>query len=146
MRAALALLLLLGCATAPRGGRAFVESVYRAHDPDKGGDAPWDPARCRSTFSDGLCALIERDRAEAGDEVPRLDGDPLYDAQDFGVSDLRFVDRGADRVEVTFINLGHPRQLLVTLVREAGGWRIDDITYLHERPPRSLRSLLDAPR
>lgn len=138
--------VVAGCASGARGGRAFVEGVYRAYDPERGGTAPWEEPRCRATFSDALCARIAADRARAGDEVPNLDGDPLYDAQDFGVSELRVVERAADRVEVSFVNLGRARQLLLELVREGGGWRIDDIVYLHERPVRRLREILEAPR
>lgn len=137
------LVALAGCATArPGGQRAFVESVYRAHDPSRPGPAPWEPERCRQTFTARLCELIARDRREAGDEVPRLDGDPLYDAQDFELSDLTFEDAGDDRVEVSFVNAGHPRRVVVRLVREGGGWRIDDLVYLHERPVRTLSSWL----
>jgi hypothetical protein len=147
MRPAL-LLVALGCATAP-SPRAFVADVYRAD----AGDVrvrPWEASVCAATFSPRLCALLERDRQQAGAEVGRLDGDPLYDAQDLQITELAFagVTQSAERAEVavTFRNAGTPCDLLLTLVPVGGVWRIDEITYRHERPVQSLTGILSGPR
>jgi uncharacterized protein DUF3828 len=143
----LALLLVAASCSAPaRGAGSFVAGVYRSYDPTGAGDRPWDGAGCARTFSARLCALIEKDRREAGGEVGRLDGDPLYDAQDFAVTDLAFAveseQPAAARVRVSFRNAGEARTVVVSLVREAGGWRIDDLTYASEQPPTTLTTVL----
>jgi hypothetical protein len=140
------LLVGAGCAHQQGSAVAFVENVYRQHDPASPAEPPWMGAGCRATFSARLCDLLERDRREAGDEVPRLNGDPLYDAQDMDIKDLRVAAAGPERVAVTFHNLGTSASLLLTLVREGGGWRIDDISYRHEQPPTTLTGILQAPR
>jgi hypothetical protein len=145
----LALLVLVSCAAGRPAARPFVESVYRAYDPARPDDAPWGEHKCRATFSARLCALIEKDRRDAGAEVPRLDGDPLYDAQDISASDLAFAAEpdadGHARVRVTFKNLGQARAVLVALVPEGQSWRIDDITYLDQQPPLTLTQILTSP-
>lgn len=147
--------IALAACAAPRpvpssSATAFVEAVYRAHDPTKPGVPPWDGARCRETFTVRLCELIEKDRREAGEEVGRLDGDVLYDAQDFGISNLAFApgveQGGRASVRVTFVNLGQQAEVLVWVERAAGGWRIDDLEYRHEQPPTTLTQILSAPR
>lgn len=144
----LALLLLVSCAAGQPAARSFVERVYRQYDPARADDPPWGERRCRETFSVRLCALIEKDRREAGGEVGRLDGDPLYGAQDIAATELAFAAEpdadGRARVRVTFRNLGEPRALLLALVPEGSGWRIDDITYLDEQPPMTLGAILEA--
>ena len=143
MRWFLAAGLLVGCA-ARQSEVSFVQRVYRAHDPNKGGEVPWGTASCPTTFSPRVCDLLEKDRREAGDEVPRLDGDPLYDAQDVLITELK-IEPAPTGVLVSFRNQGEPKQVLIHVVGAAGSWRIDEIDYVSETPPTSLTKILTQP-
>jgi hypothetical protein len=151
MRAFLALCCLAACATARPSPRAFLEGVYRSDDLSGAGEPPWAASRCPAAFTTRVCALLERDRREAGGEVPRLDGDPLYAAQEMQITDLTFkllavVGEHAE-VQVTFRNFGVPKELVVTLLGSKGAeWRIDEITYRHELPATTLTGILTAPK
>jgi hypothetical protein len=111
--------------------------LYQAHrsehDPlDKAGllDRYFDPT---------LLKLYQKDKREAKGEVGRLDGDPLYNAQDvdikhFFVSEAEMTGgpsrTGIEaRVTVNFKNLDKPTRVLYILSRTANGWKISDIRY-----------------
>ena len=84
-------------------------------------------------FDDKLLRLYLKDKREAKGEVGRLDGDPLYNAQDieirdFSVSAPETAGRET-RVTVYFKNLGKPVGIIYVLSRTADGWRISDIRY-----------------
>jgi hypothetical protein len=77
--------------------------------------------------------LYPRDRREAKDEVARLDGDPLYNAQDTETKDFAIsppeVPKGERRVTVRFKNFGKPTRLAYVLTQRSAGWKISDIRY-----------------
>ena len=118
MLVAAALMALAGCARAEEGGaaqegsegaEAFVRSVYASYRDD----APWpiDEARLDEVFTPRMAALIRRDRALAGDDLPYLDADPICGCQDF--EDIRVLEARASRdsqrrvgVAVRFVNGG----------------------------------------
>ena len=63
----------------------------------------------------------------------RLDGDPLYNAQeiqitDFSISAPRITGSEA-LVIVRFKNIGKPTRIECVLHRTANGWKISDIRY-----------------
>ena len=84
-------------------------------------------------FDPTLLKLYLKDKREAKGEVGRLDGDPLYNAQDvdikhFFVSEAE-MSGGEARVTVNFKNLDKPTRIIYILGRTANVWRISDIRY-----------------
>ena len=79
------------------------------------------------------CKLYLKDRREAKGEVGRLDGDPLYNAQDMEIKDFSVsapeMAGGEARVTVNFKNLGKPTRVVFMLDRTANSWKISDIRY-----------------
>ena len=61
------------------------------------------------------------------------DSDPLYNAQDFQISDFSVsapeMAGGETRVTVHFKNIGKPARIIYVLSRTADGWKISDIRY-----------------
>lgn len=83
-------------------------------------------------FSDALNALYAKDAAATPDgEMGVLDFDPVIAGQDYAISKLVIdtPDITGDSAEVTvrFDNFDMPQELFYRLVREQGGWKVDDI-------------------
>lgn len=127
--------------------RALLKALYaydtEASDPDA--PSPYAPF-----FSDALNARFQQDldNTEPGD-VGAVDFDPVLAGQDgeatgVKVGEPEVVDDTAE-VEVTFRN-GGPVTLFYTLVREHGGWKVDDIAQQKADDPWSLSALFDAAR
>lgn len=72
----------------------------------------------------------------------RLDFDPFVGGQDWEIGGLKvkeiYRSGGEAQVRADFANFGEPRSILFSLVREDGGWRIDDIA--STLPPRWVLS------
>ena len=109
----------------------LVAYFYRAHS------SKHDPLNETSLlahyFDRTLLNLYLRDQREAKGEVGRLDGDPLYNAQDMEIKDFSVsapeMVGGEARVTVNFKNLGKPTRVVFMLSRTAIGWKISDIRY-----------------
>ena len=76
-------------------------------------------------FDAALLKLYLKDKREAKGEVGRLDGDPLYNAQDIQIKDFfvsvpEMVGRET-RVTVHFKNIGKPARIIYVLSRTADG-------------------------
>lgn len=136
----IAFLLTLTAATT-FGGELSPEDVvaqlYQAH---RSKHDPLDETQLLSHYFDAeLLKLYLKDRREAKGEVGRLDGDPLYNAQDFEIKDFSIsapeITGGPSRtgtqarVTVNFKNLGKPTRVVFTLSRSANAWKISDIHY-----------------
>jgi hypothetical protein len=90
-------------------------------------------------FDSALLKLYLRDRREAKAEVGRLDGDPLYNAQDTEIKDFTIsppeTAKGPGgtgietRVTVRFKNFGKSTRIVYVLTHTGDGWRISDIRY-----------------
>ena len=83
-------------------------------------------------FSDELEALYAADAEVTPEgEIGALDFDPFVDGQDFELTDFEIGAPGIAgdyaSADVTFKNFGEPRSLTFELVREDGGWKIDDV-------------------
>jgi hypothetical protein len=97
-------------------------------------------------LSKGLNAAFKKDREILGnDQVGPLDFDPVINGQDGAATNLKIgkpVIRG-DKAEldVTFTN-GRPVKLHYTLVRENGGWKIDNIACRSGEYHWSVRDLI----
>ena len=132
-RSALAALVLLApsLARAQDAGDAarFVRGLYGAYH-GKGPD--YLGRQAPATFSPGLLRLIRQAAAQTpAGEVGALDGDPICDCQDFGVSRLAVtvseVAGGRAQATARFRNLGDPRTVRLDLAAIRGHWRVDDI-------------------
>ena len=103
-------------------------------------------------FDDELLQLYLKDKREAKGEVGRLDGDPLYNAQEIQITDFSIsapkITGGPSRtgtealVTVRFKNIGKPTHVEYVLRHTIGGWKISDIRY---DDGHSLKKILQAP-
>jgi Protein of unknown function (DUF3828) len=119
---------------------AFLRGIYTPYpDHNFKGQPFWQVDRF---FAPELARTIEADMREAKrrGEVPKLDGDPFVDAQDWDIAKLS-ISVTADGPKavglVSFENLGKPTQITLDLVRTGAGWRISDI----EAPSGKLSDL-----
>lgn len=83
-------------------------------------------------FSSGLIALYQADAENTPEgEIGALDFDPFVDGQDWSLSDFAIgsadIQGDSATAEVTFDNFNEPRVLTYSLVREDGGWLIEDV-------------------
>lgn len=127
-------LLMLMAATAFAGElspKDLVAQFYQAH---RSKHDPLDETQLLGRYFDAaLLNLYLKDKREAQGEVGRLDGDPLYNAQDMEIRDFSVgapETAGSEtRVTVHFKNIGKPTRIVYVLSRAADGWRISDIRY-----------------
>jgi hypothetical protein len=128
------LVLILMAATTFAGElspKDLVAQFYQAH---RSKHDPLDETHLLGRYFDAaLLKLYLKDKREANGEVGRLDGDPLYNAQDFKITDFSVsapeMAGGKTRVTVHFRNLGKPTRVEYVLSRTGEGWRISDIRY-----------------
>jgi hypothetical protein len=109
----------------------LVAQLYQAH---RSRHDPLDETQVLGRYFDAaLLKLYLKDKREAKGEVGRLDGDPLYNAQDMEIRDFSVsapeTAGGETRVTVHFKNLGQPTRVIYLLSRTDDGWRISDIRY-----------------
>jgi hypothetical protein len=109
---------------------AFLRAIYAPYlQADFKGQPYWQVSRF---FAPELAQTIEADMREAKrrGEVPKLDGDPFLDAQDWEIKDLEIAVKteGPKATgEVSFNNLGKTTKITLDLVQTHAGWRIADI-------------------
>jgi len=109
----------------------FVTQFYQAH---RSKHDPLDETQLLGRYFDSaLLNLYLKDQREAKGEVGRLDGDPLYNAQDIQITDFSVsapeIAGGETRVTVHFKNIGKPARVIYVLSQTPDGWRIRDIRY-----------------
>ena len=89
--------------------------------------------------------LYLKDKEEAKGEVGRLDGDPLYNAQDMEISNFSISPpenvKGETEVTVRFKNIGKPTRIVYVLTHTGKQWKISDIRY---EDGTTLRKILQA--
>lgn len=126
---------------------ALLKALYTPYS--KGDDfdwSKWDEAQFRSKH---LNDLFAKDLKEADGENGRLDFDPYIDGQDYVITDLKFGDAqitgDTATVEVTFKNMDSPEDLTFTLVKEADGWKVDDVVSHNKDYPYSLKAIMEGP-
>ena len=109
----------------------LVAQLYQAHHSKH--DPLDETALLGRYFDPALLKLYLKDKDEAKGEVGRLDGDPLYNAQDMEIKDFSVsapeMAGGEARVTVNFKNLGKPTRVVYMLSRTANSWKISDIRY-----------------
>jgi hypothetical protein len=110
---------------------SFLRGIYTPYPTqDFKGQPYWQVDRF---FAPDLARAIEADMREAKrrGEVPKLDGDPFVDAQDWDIAKLAISVKSDDgstaTAVVSFENLGKPTQITLDLIRTGMGWRIADI-------------------
>ena len=115
------------------------------------GKPPWRPPHRDKLMSSSLAALFARDdlyQDESG-EIGHVDADPFISGQDGEVKKLSLdtipVAAGKATVQATFRSFGKPVTVLFKMVRENGGWRIDDIVNTVEGKDYSVRAELSQP-
>lgn len=126
---------------------ALLEAIYAPYSQSDFDWGSWDPAEVRSK---GLNALFAKDDEETPDDmVGRIDFDPYINAQDYNLTGL---DIGEAKIhgdtataEVLFVNFDLPQHMTFSLVKEADGWKVDDVQSHDANYPYSLRALLEAP-
>ena len=109
----------------------LVAQLYQAH---RSKHDPLDQTALLGRYFDpALLKLYLRDRREAKGEVGRLDGDPLYNAQDMEIKDLSIsppeTAKAETRITVRFKNFGQSTRIVYVLTRSGDGWKISDIRY-----------------
>ncbi|MBV9833703.1 MAG: DUF3828 domain-containing protein [Alphaproteobacteria bacterium] len=142
MGLALALLLASPPVMAQGGTpQAFLEAIYRPYATK--GFKGTDYDKTERYFAPPLREAMEKDYAEAKkrNEVPKLDGDPFIDAQDWEITNVSVSAwvTGANTAMgvATFTNFGKPVRVTLELVSTPAGWRITEI----KAPSGSLRKL-----
>src|SRR5438477_5581059 len=109
----------------------------------------WDKLDETTFRSKDLNALFAADLKEANGEVGRIDFDPYVDGQDYDLTDLKIGDATVTgdkaTIEVKFKNFDMEEDMVFTLVKEADGWKIDDVNSKGGADPYGLREILTAP-
>lgn len=121
----------------PDSPEALVTALYEQHE----NQSPFFQTENRSLldkfFTKTLASLIWKDAKSSQGEVGAIDGDPLYDAQDFEIKKFTVhpAETGDDTalVTVTFLNFGEKKKIIYTLVLADDVWRISDIRYDDDR-------------
>ena len=126
---------------------ALLKSLYAPYAQGDSFDwSKWDEAQFRSK---ALNALFDKDAKEADGEVGRLDFDPYIDGQDYQITELQigepYLVGGKAVVRVNFENMGTPEELGYLLVKEGGGWKIDDVWNGSAEYSYDLLDILEAP-
>ena len=105
-----------------------------------------------SFFSEGLLALYEQDRADSErlGGIARIDFDPWINGQDFQITELFIADGEPTSdttatVPVDFKNFDTENNSWLYLVKEADGWKIDDMENFSPDFPYRLREIIEAP-
>ncbi|MBB3410009.1 hypothetical protein FHT87_003941 [Rhizobium sp. BK316] len=126
-----------------RTPKALLQALYNFNAETASDDAP---SPYSAFFSDHLNALLQADIDNTPDgEVGAIDFDLVIAGQDGEASDLRIgqpilLDNRAE-LEVQFRN-GEEVTLYYTLVKEHGGWKVEDIADQQGEQPWSLSALL----
>ena len=128
------LLTVLAAAISTAGDlppKDVVAQLYQAHNSKH--DPLDETALLGRYFDPALLQLYLKDKREAKGEVGRLDGDPLYNAQDMEIKDFSIsapeMAGGKARLTVNFKNFGKPTRVVYMLSRTANSWKISDIRY-----------------
>ena len=147
LSAVLALPALPAMAGTYKTPEALLEALYSY---DTARTAENAPSPYAPFFSDQLNARFQEDaEGTAAGDAGTIDFDPVISGNDGQATDVEIgqpivIDDTAE-VEVTFTNF-EPVTLYYTLVKEHGGWKVDDIANQQGEYPWSLSALFDGAR
>lgn len=118
----------------PKSPDGLVEDLYKQSDNE---NSPFFQDTKRELvdkyFVKSLADMIWKDSVESKDEVGALDFDPLYNAQDTEIAELKVgtaeIKAEKATVNVTFLNFGEEQTIKYLLAKENGDWKIEDIDY-----------------
>jgi len=137
----------------PRGPveEAYATTIRMLTAEGKAPPPAWRPPHRDKLMSKSLAALFARDdlyQDESG-EMGQIGADPFLGGQDGEVKKLSLdtipVAAGKATVVASFRSFGKPVTVEFRMLREDGGWRIDDIVNHIERKPYSIREQLSQP-
>jgi len=141
------ILLAAFCVTVPLqvhsqapSAEAFLRELYAPYLTGANqGQNYWDLERF---FAPDLARLMDAEARDAQrrNEVPRLDGDPFVDSQEWDVKNFTLsvkTEGPSATAIVTFDNYGKAKRITLDLVLTPAGWRISDI----KAPSGSLRAV-----
>jgi hypothetical protein len=123
---------------------AVVRELYRVHgESEKTKASVFKPPHRDRFFARALVRLLaEEDKRRE----PRMQYDPIYDAQDYKIADLQIAQKSRQGekavVEARFKNFDKPTRVEYDLVRERGAWRIADIRNKGMQPDGMLTRIL----
>lgn len=122
--------------------KALLQALY-SFDAASSDDSP---SPYSAFFSDHLNKILQADLDNTAEgDVGAIDFDPVIAGQDGEASDLRIGQpillNGRAEVEVQFRN-GENVTLYYRLVKEHGGWKVEDIANQQGEAPWSLSALL----
>ena len=127
---------------------SVVRELYRVHNNGKGGVFEAKGKKYIYKFFDqNLADLIWKDIAETPEgEVGNLDFDPLYNAQDTGITNFQIgkpvMEGDKATVVVSFRNFGQRTRVRFDMHNGKEGWRIRNVIY----PKSDLVKLLSPPQ
>lgn len=124
--------------------QALLNALYTYDTANSDDDAP---SPYTPFFSRGLNRLLQADRDATPDgEVGAIDFDPVISGQEGEATNVRLtvpIMLGDNaELEVSFRNGSETVTLYYTLIRDQGGWKVDDIANQQGEYPWSLRELL----
>ena len=134
----LALVLGTMLAAAPAGAaqsaKDFVTAIYRTYVGKNATGISIDSPKARALITPGLMKLIDADAKAAAKrkEVPKLDGDPFIDAQDFEIKsfkvDIKELGPAKATATINFKNAAsaEDKPVVLDLVKIGNNWLIDD--------------------
>jgi len=126
-----------------------IRELYRVHNDGRGGVFEAKGKKYIYRFFDQkLADLIWKDITETPEgELGNLDFDPLYNAQDTGITNFQIsrpvVEGDESTVVVNFRNLGQRTSIKFEMHNGKEGWRIKNVIYGEKS---DLVTLLSAPR
>ena len=112
-----------------------IRELYRVHNDGKGGVFEAKGKKYIYKFFDQkLADLIWKDITETPEgEVGSLDFDPLYNAQDTGITNFQIgkpiVVGDESTVLVSFRNFGQPTRIKFEMLNGKEGWKIKNVLY-----------------
>jgi hypothetical protein len=135
-----------GAFAAEASAKAFVTAIYQTYVGKDAKGVPLHSPKFKTLITPRLLKLIDADgrRAARRGDVPKLDGDPFVDAQDWDIKSFTvdIADTAPDRAQakIAFVDAAASDKKPVTLdlIKTKAGWRIDDFN----GATGSLRQLL----
>lgn len=128
---------------------AVVRELYRVHNNGRGHVFDRKGKKyIYKYFDQKLADLLWKELTETpADEVGNLDFDPLYNAQDTGITKFLInksvVNGDSSTVLVSFRNFNQPTKITYELHKDAAGWKISNILYGDKS---DLIKILSAPK